>query len=82
MKKQSIVKVKEWFFNKTYAQAREYGMFLDGEYKDGCLRHDMVRVADVLSETEKAYKVMLETTTIGGRFATFTTWMPKSVIEA
>lgn len=81
MKERSTITVKEWFFNKMDEESKRYGLLLLGEYKDGMLDHTKLRVEQILGETEKAFKVMLDAETYRGNWKGFTTWIPKSVIE-
>ena len=81
-----FMKVKEWFFDKTNDAAKNFEMTLVGEYTDNetlgrVLDHTIFRVEEVLAETEKAIKVALDAETFGGNVKTWTTWVPKSVIE-
>ena len=87
MQNQSIITVKEWFFDKVHDQALGYHISLNGEYTEhpvmgNVLDHTKLRVEEVLAETEKAYKVKLDAETIYGNWKPWTTWIPKSVIEA
>lgn len=74
-------KVKEWFFDRVNDACKNYGMLLCGEYKDGMLDHTILRVDEVLNETEKAYKVKLDAETYAGHYKGWISWIPKSVIE-
>lgn len=81
MTSKSVVKVKEWFFDKINDEMSRYGIMLIGEYaKDGNLDHTLLRVEEVLAETEKAYKVSLDAETRSGYSKSWTAWVPKSVI--
>lgn len=75
-------KVKEWFFDKVNETCKGYGRALVGEYKNGQLDHTILRVNEVVAETEKAFKVKLDAETFGGHWVEWTAWVPKSVIEA
>lgn len=81
MKDRCTITVKEWFFNKVNMESKRYGLLLIGEYKDGVLDCTKLRVEQILAETEKAFKVMLDAETFRGNWKGFTTWIPKSVIE-
>lgn len=83
------MKVKEWFFNKTYETALGYGICLRGEYTDlevdGEVIHDVMsqeifRVDEILDITEKAVKVKIDAETMLGKYRPYTVWVPKSVI--
>ena len=76
-----LLTVKEWFFDKTNEDAKAHGILLCGEYKDGMLDHTIMRVEQVLGESEKAINVVLDAETFGGTFNGWKTWIPKSVIE-
>lgn len=76
-----IIKVKEWFFDKVNDACKNYGRMLVGEYTDGMLDHTLLRIEELLAETEKAYKVNVDAETFGGNSVTWTCWIPKSVIE-
>jgi hypothetical protein len=82
--KNGIITVKEWFFDKVNDSCKNYGCMLNGEYEDvdgvTMLDHTKLRVSEVLCETEKAYKVMLDAETFNGHYKAWTTWIPKSVI--
>ena len=78
--KKGVVTVKEWFFDKVNDTCRSYNCQLVGEYKDDMLDHTKLRVEEVLAETEKAYKVVLDAETANGHAKAWTTWIPKSVI--
>lgn len=80
------ISIKEWFFNKVNEECKKYGMILAAEYKydedlqtSVCDRSKM-RIDNVLAETEKAYKVVLDAETFGGAYKGWQTWIPKSVI--
>lgn len=80
MKNNTIITVKEWFFDKLNSQMLDYHCMIVGEYQDGRLDHTKLRVDEVLAETEKAYKVAIDAETQSGRPKTWTAWLPKSVI--
>ena len=82
--KKGTITVKEWFFDKTNEEAKNYSILLVGEYinKDSHseLDHTKLRVDEVINETEKAYKVLLDAETFGGKYKGWKTWISKSVI--
>ena len=85
MEGKTTIKVKEWFFDKVYEEAKKYHIYLNGEYKDvngiEMLDHTTLRVDEVLKETEKAVQVVLDAETESGSYHSWKTWIPKSVIE-
>lgn len=85
MESKTTIKVKEWFFNKVYEEAKKYHIYLKGEYKFvnnvEMLDHTILRVDEVLKETEKAVQVVLDAETESGSYHSWKTWIPKSVIE-
>lgn len=81
IKARTTITVKEWFFDKVNEAAKDYGIYLIGGYKDGIL-DSKLRIEEVFAETEKAYKVAIDAETIGGKYKAWTTWIPKSVVEA
>lgn len=85
MESKTTIKVKEWFFNKVYEEAKKYHIYLKGEYKFvnnvEMLDHTILRVDEVLKETEKAVQVVLDAETESGSYHPWKTWIPKSVIE-
>lgn len=85
MESKTTIKVKEWFFNKVYEEAKRYHIYLKGEYKFvnnvEMLDHTILRVDEVLKETEKAVQVVLDAETESGSYHSWKTWIPKSVIE-
>lgn len=85
MESKTTIKVKEWFFNKVYEEAKKYHIYLKGEYKFvnnvEMLDHTILRVDEVLKETEKAVQVVLDAETESGSYHSWKTWVPKSVIE-
>ena len=85
MEGKTTIKVKEWFFDKVYEEAKKYHIYLNGEYKvvNGIemLDHITLRVDEVLKETEKAVQVVLDAETESGSYHSWKTWIPKSVIE-
>lgn len=80
MKDNTVITIKEWFFDKLNDQMLNYHCMIVGEYENGRLDHTKLRVSEVLAETEKAYKVSIEAETQSGRPKTWTAWLPKSVI--
>ena len=79
------IKVKKWFYEKTNDTAKSYNTFIDYERDE----NSMMRVVDdvvtlyareILSETEKAVKVCLESGAVVGSCKGWTTWIPKSVV--
>lgn len=85
MKGKTTIKVKEWFFDKVYEDAKKYHIYLCGEYTIEndirMLDHTTLRVDDVIKETEKAVQVVLDAETESGSYHSWKTWIPKSVIE-
>ena len=85
MEGKTTIKVKEWFFDKVYEEAKKYHIYLNGGYKvvNGIemLDHTTLRVDEVLKETEKAVQVVLDAETESGSYHSWKTWIPKSVIE-
>ena len=85
MEGKTTIKVKEWFFDKVYEEAKKYHIYLNGKYKvvNGVeiLDHTTLRVDEVLKETEKAVQVVLDAETESGSYYSWKTWIPKSVIE-
>lgn len=79
-----VIKVKEWFFDKVNDACKNYNCILSGEYEEvngiTMMDHTKLRVDEVLFETEKAYKVIVEAETFRGHYKGWTTWVPKSVI--
>lgn len=75
-----IITVKEWFFDKINDTCNQYRCQLIGEYENGMLDHSKLRVDDVVSETEKAYQVILDAETCYGNYKPWKCWIPKSVI--
>ena len=82
MKNKTTIKVAEWLFDKIYEAAKNYHIWLVGTYKDGQLDHTVLRVEEVLAETEKAYKVSIDAETESGVVKTWTAWIPKSAVLA
>lgn len=85
MESKTTIKVKEWFFNKVYEEAKKYHIYLKGEYKFvnnvEMLDHTILRVDEVIKESEKAIQVVLDAETENGSYHPWKTWIPKSVIE-
>lgn len=83
-----VIKIKEWFYDKTQAAARAYNVFLDvtaeSRNEIGSITADengyLNCVAEVLDESEKAYKVHLESGAVVGSVKGWTTWVPKTVM--
>lgn len=80
------IKIKEWFFNKTSDNANRYNTFVDFERNESGMRkiengYVTVFTREVISETEKAIKVNLESGAVVGSCKGWTTWIPKSVIS-
>lgn len=86
MKNNSIVTVKEWFFDKLYDTMSSYKCLPRAQYKteDGIQVIDRTKlfVTEVLAESEKAYKIAVDAETYAGNYKSWTTWLPKSVVEA
>lgn len=87
MKANTIIKIKDWFLEKTQDTARRYNMWIDVFSRDeetgmeiSIDGYKTVRVQEVLKETEKAVQVVLSTGDVAGRIKGWKTWIPKSVI--
>ena len=77
----SIITVKEWFFDKLNDTMKGYRCMVSGCYTNDRLDHTKLKVSEVLSETEKAYQVVVDAETFGGSYKAWKTWIPKSVVE-
>lgn len=84
MTSRSIITVKEWFFDKIWDQVRAYHFFpaTESTVIDGIQQADRtkLRIEEVLGESEKAWKVLIDCETENGHPRTWTAWIPKSVI--
>lgn len=87
MKANTIIKIKDWFLDKTQDTARRYNMWIDVFSRDeetgmeiSIDGYKSVRVQEVLKETEKAVQVVLSTGDVVGSIKGWKTWIPKSVI--
>ena len=82
-----FVKVRDWFIDKTQITAKKYNTFIDVYSRnedDVIISEDgyyMVKIMEVLSESEKAIQVVLGTGDIVGSYKGWKTWLPKSVIK-
>ena len=82
-----FVKVRDWFIDKTQITAKKYNTFIDvySRNEDGVIISEdgyyMVKIMEVLSESEKAIQVVLGTGDIVGSYKGWKTWLPKSVIK-
>lgn len=80
----TTIRVKEWFRDKLHDEAMSHHLVLNGTYNTvgeiQMLDHETLRVDQVLAESEKAWKVVLDADTFGGVYKGYTTWIPKSVI--
>lgn len=79
------LKIKEWFYENTQDTAARYNTFIDTDRdENGYTKVDdgfvTVRVLEVLSESEKAIQVLLDTGSVVGSVKGWRTWIPKSVI--
>lgn len=82
-----MMKVKEWFVDKTQETAKRYNMWIDVDSRNelGMIVADengyvKVMAQEVISETEKAVQVILSTGFVDGSAKGWKTWIPKSVI--
>lgn len=87
MKANTIIKIKDWFLDKTQDTARRYNTWIDVFSRDeetgmeiSIDGYKSVRVQEVLKETEKAVQVVLSTGDVVGSIKGWRTWIPKSVI--
>ena len=76
----TTIQVPEWFFDKLQNQMGKYNMYIVGEYKNGMLDHTILRIEEVLAETDKAFKVNIDAE-CNGHFKLWSTWIPKSLVE-
>lgn len=81
------LEVKEWIFDKIEDEMKKFNMYLAGEYVHlegsediNVKRHDMIRVEEVLKETEKAFQIMADAETVNGHAKAWKCWIPKSAI--
>lgn len=82
-----VMTVKEWFRDELKEKMMGYHCLPESEYiedpKFGSIADDTkLRIAELVAETEKAVKVVVEAETFGGHYKGWTTWIPKSVIVA
>lgn len=87
MKANTIIKIKDWFLDKTQDTARRYNTWIDVFSRDeetgmeiSIDGYKSVRVQEVLKETEKAVQVVLSTGDVVGSIKGWKIWIPKSVI--
>lgn len=84
----TILKIKEWFVNKEQDKASAYNMFFDIESRNenGEIAADengfVEVIAELISESEKAIKVKIETGAVLGSTKGWKTWIPKSLVVA
>lgn len=81
------IKVKEWFRDELHDKMMGYRCLPDCEYIEDPVIGSVadgtsLRIAELVAETEKAVKVVVEAETFGGHYKGWTTWIPKSVIVA
>lgn len=79
------LKIKEWFYEKTQNVAQRYNTFIDTERdENGCTKVEdgfvTVHVLEILTESEKAIQVILDTGSVVGSVKGWKTWIPKSVV--
>lgn len=82
----STLKIKEWFLNKEQDKASTYNMFfnIESRNENGEITTDengfVSVVAEIISESEKAIKIKIETGANLGSTKGWTTWIPKSLM--
>ena len=79
------LRIKEWFYEKTQNVAQRYNTFIDTERdENGCTKVEdgfvTVHVLEILTESEKAIQVILDTGSVVGSVKGWKTWIPKSVV--
>jgi hypothetical protein len=81
-----ILKIKEWFLNKTQVVAGSYNVYIDFK-RDENLNQMLIEdgyatvfVEEKIAETEKAIQVRLSSGLVVGSSKGWKTWIPKSVI--
>ena len=80
------LKIKEWIIDREQSKATRYNVFMDFERDDVT---GIRKVADgfltvtvtVLSETDKAIRINIESGLVVGSSDGWNTWVPKSQIE-
>lgn len=80
MTNKSIIKVKEWFGNKVDDEAGIYGWYPVATYVDHIRDNTQIRIEEVVRETEKAIKVVVDCEDRMGNPRALSLWIPKSVI--
>lgn len=80
------VKVKEWVIDKIQNTAERYNTYIDIYSRDenGMVSSEngyvVVKVIEVLKESEKAVEVVLSTGDVVGSYKGWKAWIPKSAI--
>ncbi|MBO7735964.1 MAG: hypothetical protein J6S67_25570 [Methanobrevibacter sp.] len=82
----TFLNVKTWFIEREQEKATKYNLFIDIENRDenGFINHEnefQKVIAEVISESEKAIQVILNTGSVVGSAKGWKTWIPKSVIK-
>lgn len=79
--------IKQWVHDREQDKARNFNIYIDYAERDD--ETNMVKVEDgyikviacVLAETEKAYKVWLQSGEVVGSAKGWTCWVPKSQVK-
>ena len=80
------LKVKEWIIDREQSKATGYNVFMDFERDDSTGTRKVTDgfltvTVTVISETEKAIRINIESGLVVGSSAGWITWVPKSQTE-
>jgi hypothetical protein len=80
------LKIKEWIIDREQSNATRYNVFMDFERDDVTGTRKVTDgfltvTVTVLSETEKAIRINIESGLVVGSSIGWTTWVPKSQIK-
>jgi hypothetical protein len=80
------LKIKEWIIDREQSNATRYNVFMDFERDDVTGTRKVTDgfltvTVTVLSETEKAIRINIESGLVVGSSTGWTTWVPKSQIK-
>ena len=80
------LKIKEWIIDREQSKATRYNVFMDFERDDVTGTRKVTDgfltvTVTVLSETEKAIRINIESGLVVGSSTGWTTWVPKSQIK-
>lgn len=78
------IRIKNWLLEQVQQKAKHYDVYIDEERTEqGALKLTdgfATVVGEILSETEKAVKVLLSSGKIVGSYKGWETWLPKSCV--